>query len=214
MGRTCLDPQVYLTALMLLCSNVAFSSLPVFLPLIIRGMGYSGLTSQALSAPPYLVAFIAVLTTAWASDRYGQRSRFVIFHALLAAAGYAWMAIAGWRKAPPLVRYIGVFPATIGFFSAVTIIITWNVNNQQSTTERGTGLSILNYIGQLGPLIGTSLYSDQDAPYYVPGMTYCTCFMLTVAILAGILRRILLRRNARTFNRSQEKGKAVFRYII
>lgn len=54
---TLLDPKSYLTALMFLSVNVAFSSLPVFLPTIISSMSFSPLTSQALAAPPYLFAF-------------------------------------------------------------------------------------------------------------------------------------------------------------
>ncbi|EGE05742.1 MFS transporter [Trichophyton equinum CBS 127.97] len=60
-GRTLCDPKSYLTAFMFLSCNVAFSSLPVFLPTILHDMGYSKLTSQALSAPPYLFAFVVVL---------------------------------------------------------------------------------------------------------------------------------------------------------
>ena len=62
-ARTLIDPKSYLTALMFFCANVAFSSLPVFLPTIIEEMGYTALQSQALSAPPYLVAFVSVSTS-------------------------------------------------------------------------------------------------------------------------------------------------------
>ena len=158
-------------------------------------MGYTALKSQALSAPPYLVAFITVLISAYLSDFYRSRSTFVIFHALLAAAGYASMAIAGSLKASPKWRYAGVYPASMGFFSVVTIIITWTINNQDSDSKKGTGIALLNYIGQLGPLVGVHLYPDRDQPYYVPGMAICALFMTAVAVLAYGLRRILIARN-------------------
>jgi hypothetical protein len=85
-GETLKDPKSYLTALMFLSCNVAFSSMPVFLPTIIRDMGYSTLASQALSAPPFLLAFVVVLVTASLSDRYQRRSSFLIFHSLVSAA--------------------------------------------------------------------------------------------------------------------------------
>ncbi|KAL9629503.1 MAG: hypothetical protein Q9164_006854 [Protoblastenia rupestris] len=195
--QTLLDPTAYLTASMFFCCNVAFSSLPVFLPTIIQEMGFSPLASQALSAPPYLTAFFAVLLTAYLSDRLRTRSAFVIFHALLAASGYAMMAIAGSLHATPMIRYIGVYPASMGFFSAVTIIITWTINNQESDSGKGTGLAMLNYIGQLGPLVGVHLYPDRDQPYYVKGMAICAGFMGMVAVLAFGLRMILLGKNRR-----------------
>lgn len=191
------DPKCYLTAAMFFCCNVAFSSLPVFLPTIIEEMGYTALQSQALSAPPHLVAFVAVLLTAYLSDRYRTRSIFVIFHALLACAGYSLMAIAGSLHASARWRYAGVYPATMGFFSAITIIITWTLNNQHSSTGRGTGLAILNYIGQLGPLLGVHLYPKSDGPYYVKGMAFCALFMFIVAALALALRVYLQRSNRR-----------------
>lgn len=182
---------------MFFCANVAFSSLPVFLPTIIKEMGHSALTSQALSAPPFLVAFGVVILTAFLSDRYRSRSTFVIFHALLACSGYLIMTIAGILHASPGWRYIGVYPATSGFFSVVTIIITWTINNQDSDSKKGTGVAMLNYIGQLGPLVGVHLYPDSDQPYYVKGMATCAGFMFFVAILAYLLRRLLAAKNRR-----------------
>ncbi|KAL8976599.1 MAG: hypothetical protein Q9205_007422 [Flavoplaca limonia] len=49
-----------------------------------------------------------------------------------------------------------------------------------SDAKKGTGVAILNIIGQLGPFIGTALYPESDRPYYVRGMTACAGFMLLV----------------------------------
>lgn len=158
-------------------------------------MGHSALTSQALCAPPYLLAFFIVLLTAFFSDHYRNRSLFITFHALLAASGYAIIAIAGSLKASPAYRYAGVFPATTGFFSAITIIITWTINNQDSDSKRGTGVAVLNVIGQLGPLVGVHLYPANEGPYYVKGMSICAGFMSAVAILSLCLRAFLAHKN-------------------
>lgn len=196
-GQALTDPKCYLTALMFFSCNVAFSSLPPFLPTIIHEMSYSPLTSQALSAPPYLFSFLVVLLTAFLSDRAKNRGHFVIFHALLGASGYLFIAVAGYLRAGSLWRYLGVYPAAAGFFSAITIIITWTINNQDSDSKRGTGVAMLNVLGQFGPLVGTRLYPDSDKPYYVKGMSVCGGFMLLVAVLAWLLRRRLARENER-----------------
>ena len=107
------------------------------------------------------------------------------------------MAIAGSLEASAKWRYLGVYPAAMGFFSVVTVVITWTINNQDSDSKKGTGVAILNYIGQLGPLVGVHLYPNRDQPYYVKGMAICACFMATVAILAYALRRILDIKNRR-----------------
>nr|POE46760.1 putative transporter [Quercus suber] len=195
--KTLLDPVCYLTASMFFCCNVAFSSMPVFLPTIIHEMGFSTLQSQALSAPPFLFAFVVVLLTAFASDRMKSRSLPMMFHAFIAMLGYLVLAIAGWFQAGFLLRYISVFPICAGFFSAVTIVITWTVNNQDSDEGKGTGMAILNVVGQLGPLVGTRLYPDKDGPYFVKGMSVCAVAMALVGLLAFILRSVLRRKNRR-----------------
>ena len=127
-GQTLIDPKSYLTAFMFFSCNVAFSSLPPFLPTIIKEMSYSPLTSQLLSAPPYIVAFFVVIWTAWHSDRAGPaRFPYILFHSLLASAGYFWLALSGYFRIFPLARYFGIFPAAAGFFSAVTMVITWTM---------------------------------------------------------------------------------------
>ncbi|KAI9815352.1 MAG: hypothetical protein M1832_005490, partial [Thelocarpon impressellum] len=192
------DPKCYLTAAMFFSCNVAFSSLPVFLPTIIKEMGHSSLSSQGLSAPPFLVAFFVVIATAYFSDRLRSRSWFVCLHALLGGAGYTLMAVAGNLNWGPTWRYIGVYPAAAGFFSAITIIITWTINNQPTDSAKGTGMAMLNLIGQCGPLLGTRLYPAADAPLYTRGMAVCAAFMGLVFCLALVLRGVLARENRRT----------------
>lgn len=56
----------------------------------------------------------------------------------------------------------------------------------------------MNIIGQMGPLVGTSVFPSTDGPWYVRGMSVCAGFMLLVAVLAGVLRWYLGKENART----------------
>ena len=160
-------------------------------------MGHSARTSQALAAPPYLVAFLSVLLTSWLSDRYQDRSICICFHSGLATVGYSVIALVGSQGENGSVawRYAGVYPAAMGFFSAITIIITWTINNQDSDSKKGTGVAMLNVIGQLGPLIGTHLYPESDGPYYVKGMWVCAAFMALVGFLSLALRLVLAAKN-------------------
>ena len=169
-------------------------------------MGHSAVTAQALAAPPYLLSFVIVLLTAYLSDRWRSRGIFIAIHALLASLGYATIALAGELEADAGWRYAGVYPASFGFFSAVTLIITWTINNQRSESGQGAGLAMLNVIGQMGPFLGTHLYPESDGPYYVKGMSICGGFMLLVACLALVLRRILMVKNARLAKEKAVEG--------
>ncbi|KAH0844330.1 putative transporter [Fonsecaea pedrosoi] len=211
---TILDPKSYLTALMFLSVNVSFSSLPVFLPTIINSMSFSPLTSQALAAPPYLFAFFFVLLVGKYSDKiHDSRSLFLMGVALLSAISYAGIAIAGYlheslgEAGSITIRYVSVYGAAMGLFSSVTLIITWTLNNQATATGKGTGLTILNVIGQCGPLIGVHLFPKSQGPLYVQGMAVCAAFMAVgVAGLAGVLRLVLQRENKRNGFANKEPG--------
>lgn len=171
--------------------------MPVFLPTIINEMGHTSLTSQAMSAPPYLLSFVVVIFTARLSDRARTRSPFVIFHALLASGAYLLLSLSATLSIPNILRYVLVYPACCGFFSAITIIITWTMNNQASQEGKGVGMTILNLIGQCGPLLGTRVFPDEEGPLYARGMGVCAIAMAGVAVLAAILRWILRRENLR-----------------
>jgi len=196
--KTLLDLRSWLAAFMFFFCNVAFSSMPVFLPTILHAMGFDRESSQGLSAPPFLFAFITVLLTAYLSDRYQTRSLPIAFHASMATCGYLILAIAGSKRSQShALRYVAVYPVCAGFFSAVAVIITWTVNNQVSDEGKGTGIAVLNVVGQMGPLVGTRLYPDSEGPFYVRGMAVCAGCMGMVVVLACALRVVLGRENAR-----------------
>jgi len=166
-----------------------------------RSMGYSPLTSQALSAPPFLVAFILVLVTTYFSDRNRTRSPYIIIHALVSSISYLTIAATGHfhthfsTKTHVVIRYLCVYPATSGFFSAISLILAWTMDNRVADEGKGTSIAILNIIGQCGPLLGTRLYPESDGPWYIRGMVVCSFFLLLVAVLAFALRIILQRAN-------------------
>ncbi|KAH3026574.1 hypothetical protein LV164_001803 [Aspergillus fumigatus] len=193
------DPKSYVTAFMFFSCNVAFSSMPVFLPTIIEDMGYSSLSAQALCAPPYLIAFMVVLATAYLSDRHRSRSPYLIAHALISSFAYLAIAATGYYHehlsagVQTFIRYACVYPATSGFFSAITLIITWTMDNRAAKEGKGASMAILNLIGQCGPLLGTRLYPRSEGPWYVRGMATCSFFMVVVAVLAIVLRAMLQR---------------------
>ncbi len=193
------DPVAWLTALILFLTNMAYSSLPVFLPTILHAMGHSPLMSQALSAPPYLAAFFIVLATAHASDATRSRAPFLLAHAGLSCAGYAVLALGPRLGAPgSLVRYLAVYPAAVGFFNVVVLTIAWSVNNQRGGgARRGAGFALMQVVGQCGPLVGTRLYPDREGPYYARGMAVCAVAMGGVVVLVGGLRWWMGRMNQR-----------------
>lgn len=167
--------------------NIAFSSLPVFLPTIINEMGYSSTHAQALSVPPYIFAFIVVLLSTYLSDRFLSRSVPIVVLCLMGALGYFILATtgslqasidatlagvekieeagaarwweemvppSGWMKNEAVgvgLKYAGSFLAAGGVFSAIALIMVWNVNNSENESGRGAGIAMLQVIGYVPP---------------------------------------------------------------
>jgi dipeptide/tripeptide permease len=171
--------------------NVSFSSLPVFLPTILTEIGFSAIDSQGLSAPPYFISFLIVIGSTYIADRTQQRGITIMILSLVGVIGY--ILLAATSKTGP--RYFGVYLAAAGIFPCIGNILPWVLNHQGSDTKRGTGIAILNLVGQRGPLLGTRVYPAQDSPYYRLGMWVCAGFMLFNGLLAFGLRCLLMWEN-------------------
>lgn len=156
-------------------------------------LGFSGLEAQGLSAPPYFLSFLVTVATTYIADRTQQRGFMVIGMAMIGGTGYVMLAAASTTA----VRYAGVYLAAAGVFPTIANILPWVVNNQGSDERRGAGVVILNLVGQCGPLLGTRVYPQKDRPNYVKGHSICAAFMVFVAILAVILRILLVWENKR-----------------
>ena len=115
------DYKNFLTALMYFSCNVSFSSLPVFLPTILNEMGFTAINAQGLTAPPYFVAFLVTIGSAYIADRTQQRGLTVLTLSLIGAAGY--IILASTISVPA--RYFGVFLAAAGVFPAIANILPW-----------------------------------------------------------------------------------------
>ena len=126
-------------------------------------MGFSSVTAQGLSAPPYFVSFLLTIGTSFIADKTQQRGIVIMCCAIVGGVGYVMLAVT--TGVGP--RYAGVFLAAAGIFPAIANILPWVTNNQGNDTRRGVGIVMLNVIGQCGPLLGTNLYPTNEAPYYI-----------------------------------------------
>ncbi|POY76109.1 hypothetical protein BMF94_0832 [Rhodotorula taiwanensis] len=185
------DPKAWLCALMYFSCNVSYSSLPVFLPEILKDMGYSSIRAQGLSAPPYLGAFFILLVVTYASDRLADRTAFIIPLAFTSGIGYLLLATINTTA----VRYFAVFLCAGGLFPVIGLMLPLVTSLHESDSKRAAAFLILNLIGQCGPFLGTRLFPKHQGPYYHKGTAICSAFVFFVAILAVVLRLSLLYLN-------------------
>jgi cyanate permease len=89
------------------CPIYSFS---LFLPTIIKNLGYTANNAQLMSVPPYVCACVFTISASWFADRVRQRGVFLLGFQLVAIVGLALLITSD--RAP--VQYTGMVLAAIG----------------------------------------------------------------------------------------------------
>ncbi|RMZ80911.1 hypothetical protein DV737_g2769, partial [Chaetothyriales sp. CBS 132003] len=190
-GDALKDPKSYIPAFMYFSINVSFASLPLFVPTIISEIGsFTPVTSNGLSAPPYVLCFLVILAVTFASDHFKVRGPFNAGAALVAAIGFIMLATTD-GVAP---RYTGIYFAVL-IFTCVAVTLSWTANLHVTESKRAGGMTILQTIGQCGTLLGTNVFPESEKPYFRKGMWISASFCLFIAFLSTSLSLLLIYEN-------------------
>lgn len=189
-------------------------SLNYFLPIILReGMHHTVAQSQYLSAPPYLLAGVWCVATAWLGDAYRVRSPILLVNAALQLVG---IGVTGWT-ARPATRYAGIFLICCGAKANVPAMMSWQANNVRGQWKRAFCSGLLVSFGGVGGIVGSSVFRHRDAPQYRPGLYACFgCAGAVVVVTVGMAAWFAV------VNRRAERGECViegeedrgFRYTL
>lgn len=133
------DWQIYMSILVYWGIVAPLYGISLFLPTIIRGLGYSRAAAQLLTVPIYITAAALAIGTAWMSDRYGKRSPFILVCLGIMAVGFIMCLATG----VPGVVYAGVFIATAALYPAFPGNITWLSNSKIKSFSRPSRNSLL-----------------------------------------------------------------------
>ena len=158
--RSCLicialtDWQLYLSLLMYWGIVCPLYGISLFLPSIIKELGYASTTAQLLTVPIYITAAILAVVVGWFSDRAAKRgaSRWpYVFVPMCAILVGFIIAISGSAVGGvPGVVYAGVFIATCGIYPAFPGNVTWISNNLAGSYKRAAGMAFQIGLGNLG----------------------------------------------------------------
>lgn len=140
-------------------------SFSLFLPTIIRDLGYSSVEAQLLTVPPNFVGFLTVPVFGYLSDRYGYRGPFMLVGLIMALVGYLMLITTG--RTP--VNYGGTFFVAAGIFPTSPLVMGWLANNLAPHYVRATGTGFQIMFANLAAFIATFTYLQGDAPRYIAG---------------------------------------------
>ncbi|KFA50658.1 hypothetical protein S40293_04908 [Stachybotrys chartarum IBT 40293] len=171
----------------------------LFLPTIIRNLGYTSSRAQLLTIPIYITAAILAVIVAWLSDRVGKRSVFMVPLLCVMILGFSMCIGSG----NPRVVYAGVFIATCAIYPAFPGVITWLANNLAGSYKRSVGMAIQIGVGNLGGAMASNFYRSRDSPRYILGHALELGF-----ISAGIIASLTLIFSYNRINKSRERKMA------
>ncbi|KAF2202887.1 MFS transporter [Delitschia confertaspora ATCC 74209] len=189
------DIKCWLYGLAFHTLSLPLYTLSLFLPTIIKDMGYTAAQSQLLSIPPYAVATIFTVVWAVASERSGRRAPFIIATSSLAIIGYIILLANKNPHRRPGVSYLGTFFAAAGIYPSVALSLSWPAVNVSGQTKRAIANAMQISIGNLGAVLGTQLYRPITAPRYVLGHSFALGYLATNIIVVSALWWILNREN-------------------
>jgi cyanate permease len=115
------DWKIYIHMLICMAGFCPIYSFSLFLPTIIKNMGYTSNDAQLMSVPPYVVACFFTISASWFADRVKQRGVFLLGFQLIAIVGFAMLA--GTSKAR--IQYVGTVLAATGQSHSTKLILKY-----------------------------------------------------------------------------------------
>lgn len=137
--------QLWLSATAYFAILSGLYSFGLFLPTIIKGLGYTANEAQLWSVIPYAVAAVVTVIVAFLSDRLKLRGVVMLCVLPLAIIGYA--AIANVGEHDNNTKYGMTFLMATGLYASVPPVLVWNSNNSAGHYKRATtsGKRFLRY---------------------------------------------------------------------
>lgn len=168
-------------------------TLSLFLPTIIKELGYTAAQAQLLTVPPYAVATILTVIIAVLSEKTKKRAPFVIASTSLAIIGYILLLSAPIHK--PGVSYTGTIFAAAGIYPTCAIVLSWPAANVSGQSKRATATAMTITIGNLGAILGTQLYRPNTSPRWYLGHSFALGYLCLNIVNTSILWYSLNREN-------------------
>ncbi|KAG2218733.1 hypothetical protein INT45_006885, partial [Circinella minor] len=197
------DWKVWIFALINITCMVPIVSLGIFMPSIVKGMGFTNLTAQGMSAPPWIAAMIGMISVSWHSDKRGERGLHVGLWCMIACIGYLLLIVLihqGW-----VALYVSAIIATFSVFAANPPRVAWVANNFADPTKKGIAIAFISSCASIGSVIGGQIYRDHDAPLYIRGHATALAFSGVTGLLSFLLKYLLRRENKRRDTLSVEQ---------
>jgi ACS family tartrate transporter-like MFS transporter len=191
------DPRVLLLGLAGTGVNAAIFGNQLWLPQIVKALGYSNLTTGFIVSLPYLLGIPTMLLVARSSDRRGERVWHTAISLLVAAGGFTVAAVA----ANPFVVIAGLAAVVLGLVGTYGPYYSLASSFFAGPAAPGA-IALVNLMctglgGFLGPNI-VGLLKQGTGGYAAGMLALSACLVISVIILLLVGRVIAARGLAGT----------------
>jgi ACS family tartrate transporter-like MFS transporter len=183
-----LDPRVWLLAIPDFGIVLALYGVNLWLPQIVKGMGFSNHETGFIAAAPYFAAVFVMVLWGLSSDARHERIWHVASAALLGAAGLAGAVLFTSHLA--VLLSLGV--AICGTYAALAVFWTLPPSFLGGTAAAG-GIALINSISNLGGFFGPAImgWLKQHTGGYSAGLGVLALGMTLAAVLVIAVGRTI-----------------------
>ncbi|KAI8145523.1 major facilitator superfamily domain-containing protein [Fennellomyces sp. T-0311] len=197
------DWKIYVHSLIYIAGSIPLYSMSLFLPSIIRGMGFESLEAQAMTAPPYAIACVVTILVAIDADRRGERAFHIAGPSFLGMIGY--ILLLACKDQGPVALYISACITVTGVFAHAPAMLSWFTNNIGGHTKRAVGCAIIISWGNAGGAVGGQVYRANDSPQYVRAHSACAALLFVQICVVLAFKFTLKRINHKRDNLTPEE---------
>jgi ACS family tartrate transporter-like MFS transporter len=185
------DPRVWLLAIPDFGIVFALYGVGLWLPQIVKGLGFSNFETGFVVAMPYVLSVVGMIAWGASSDRSGERVR----HISLAAAIAALSLLAAAALGTSLWTVMALSLAIVGIYAAITVFWTLPPSFLSGTAAAG-GIALINAIANLGGFVGPTLmgWFKSLTGGYSLGFAALACGLIVTASVVLALSGSLSRR--------------------
>ncbi|KLU81095.1 high-affinity nicotinic acid transporter [Magnaporthiopsis poae ATCC 64411] len=194
------DWKIYIHMLICMAGFCPIYSFALFLPTIIKNMGYTANNAQLMSVPPYVFACFFTIVTSYYADKLQRRGVFLMGFQLVGILGFGMLCGSGDAS----VQYAGTVFAAIGIYPQIPLGLAWNSGNIGGSLKRGTGIAMQVMGGNCGGIIASYVYLTRDGPRFIIGHSILIGFISMAFFLSGFMSMWCKRENARRDGLSPE----------
>ncbi|KAJ4197245.1 MFS domain-containing protein [Fusarium falciforme] len=203
----CRDPRLWVLIFMQ-HFHMAASNFKNFFPTIVGTLGFGRNVTLALTCPPYIVSGIVCIAWAANSGRMNERTWHITVAKVIAVFGF----ILACTTMNVGARYFAMCAFASGVYACNSVILGWVSSTCGQTKEKkAISLAIVNTIASLSPIYTPYLWPKSDEPRYTIAMSSSAAFSAASALLAWLMRWMLIREN-RKIRRENNEERLFYAY--